>query len=124
MQQMARQIKTGTGWRLGWDEDAPQFKGLVGSDDWAIELTEAELEDFCRLVVQLDQTMAQMSEELMAEERIRLEAESDRIWLEAEGFPQAYHLRLIVLSGRGAEGTWTTPAVSPLVQAVQMLKVF
>ncbi|MEP0913108.1 DUF1818 family protein [Leptolyngbya sp. GB1-A1] len=121
---MVRQLKQGTGWRLGWDADAPQFKGLVGSDDWAIELTEAELDDFCRLVVQLDQMMGQMGQELMEEERIGLEVESDRIWLEAEGFPQTYQLRLIVLTGRGAEGTWSEQAVPPLVQAVQMLKVF
>lgn len=121
---MARQLKSGTGWRLGWDTEAAEFKGLVGSDDWGIELTEAELEDFCRLLVQLDQTMAQMDKELMEEERICLEVESDRIWLEAEGFPQAYQLRLIVLTGRGAEGTWTAEAVPLLVQAVQMLKVF
>lgn len=121
---MARQLKSGTGWRLGWDADAPQFKALVGSDEWSIELTEAELEDFCRLLVQLDKTMAEMAQELMAEERICLEVESDLVWLEAEGFPQAYALYLIVLTGRGAEGTWSAQAVSALVQAVQMLKVF
>lgn len=121
---MARQLRTGTGWRLGWDADAAQFKGLVGSDEWAIELTEAELEDFCRLAVQLAQTMTQMQQELMAEERISLEVESDRIWLEAEGFPQAYELRLIVLTGRGAEGSWAAQSVPELIQAVQMLKVF
>lgn len=121
---MARQLKTGAGWRLGWDAEAPQFKGMVGSDDWAIELTDEELDDFCRLLVQLDQTMTQMGAELMAEERLCLEVESDRIWLEAEGFPQAYQLRLIVLTGRGAEGSWTEQAVPSLVQAVQMLKVF
>ncbi|MFN6180187.1 MAG: DUF1818 family protein, partial [Dolichospermum sp.] len=40
---MERVIKSGTGWRLGWNPDALTFKGLVGTEDWAIELTEAEL---------------------------------------------------------------------------------
>lgn len=119
-----RQVKSGEGWRLGWDAAAPEFKGLVGGKDWAIELTEAELEDFCRLALQLAQTMAQMSPELMEEERIRCEAESDRLWLEVEGFPHAYELHLIVLSGRRAEGAWAEFAVPALLQAVQTLKVF
>ncbi len=119
-----RQVKSGEGWRLGWDATAPEFKGLVGGTDWAIELTEAELEDFCRLVLQLAQTMAQMSQELMEEERICCEAESDRLWLEVEGFPHAYEIHFILLSGRRAEGSWAESAVPALLQAVQTLKVF
>jgi len=34
------------GWRIGWNPNAAEFKGLVGTDDWAIELTETELNDF------------------------------------------------------------------------------
>jgi hypothetical protein len=68
--------------------------------------------------------MQYMQQELMEEERISCEAESDLIWMEAEGFPQAYRLRLIVLNGRRAEAEWSEAAVPGLVQAVQMLKVF
>ncbi len=121
---MTRQIKSGAGWRLGWDENAIEFCGLVGDDHWSIELTEAEFSDFCRLVLQLADTMNQMSQELMAEERICCEVESDRLWLEAEGYPQAYTLHFILLTGRRGEGTWTATAVTELVQAVQMLQVF
>jgi len=42
---MERVIKSGLGWRVGWNPNAVEFKGLVGGDDWAIELTEAELID-------------------------------------------------------------------------------
>jgi hypothetical protein len=121
---MSRQLKSGEGWRLGWHPDASEFCGLVGSKDWAIELTQAELDDFCRLVHQLDGTMQQMAQELMAEERICCEVESDLIWLEAEGFPQQYGLRLMVLSGRRGEGSWDAAAVPELVRASQMLQVF
>lgn len=121
---MARQLKSGTGWRLGWNPDAETFQGLVGTDHWAIELTETELADFCRLTLQLADTMQAMQQELMEEEQISCEAESDLLWLEAEGFPQAYRLRLILLSGRRAEAEWTETAVAGLIQAVQTLQVF
>ena len=125
---MAQQLRQGTGWRLGWNPDAETFAGLVGTEDWAIELTIAELEDFCRLAVQLAETMRQLSSELMDEERASCEVESDLLWLEAEGFPHAFSLRLIVLTGRvncwRAEAAWADTAVPDLIQAAQTFKVF
>lgn len=121
---MSRQVKSGEGWRLGWNPEAEEFCGLVGGENWAIELTQAELDDFCRLATQLAETMDQMSQELMEQERICCEVESDHIWLEAEGFPQAYTLRFILLQGRCGEGAWSETAVPGLLQAIQMLQVF
>lgn len=121
---MERIVKSGAGWRIGWNPNGGEFKGLVGGDDWAIELTEAELNDFCRLLGQLAATMSQMASELMDEEKIATEAESDLIWLEVEGYPHAYSLQLIVNSGRRCEGNWPAEVVPHLVQAVQILKVF
>jgi hypothetical protein len=121
---MARQVKSGSGWRLGWDADASEFRGLVGGDGWAIELTEAELDDFCRLAAQLAEAVNHIAEELMDEEKISCEVESNLLWLEAEGYPQAFSLRLMVLSGRRAEGYWSEQAVPALLQATQVLKVF
>jgi hypothetical protein len=117
-------IKSGVGWRLGWDPDADAFKGLVGSDDWALELTAVELEDFCRLLNQLVEMVVQMSSELMAEETIACEAESDRLWLEVEGYPHAYRLHLMLLTGRRSEGHWAATAVPALAQAAKSLDVF
>lgn len=119
-----RQLKSGPGWRLGWDSEAEKFQGLLGTDDWAIEVTAAELEDFCRLTLQLANTMQQMQNELMDEERLSCEAESDLLWMEVEGLPHAYCLRLILLTGRRAEGEWSETSVPGLIQAVQILKVF
>jgi len=121
---MERLLKNGPGWRLGWDSQAKDYRGLVGGDDWAIELTEAELDDFCRLLVQLAQTMSQMARELMDEEKITCEAESDLLWMEVEGYPDSYTLRLILNTGRRCEGSWLASAVPSLVQAAQSLKVF
>ncbi|MBW4487572.1 MAG: DUF1818 family protein [Trichocoleus desertorum ATA4-8-CV12] len=121
---MERLVKSGSGWRLGWDPNALEFQGLVGGEDWAIELTEAELNDLCRLSEQLAGTMQHMATELMDEEKISCEAESDLLWLETEGYPHAYSLRFILQSGRRGEGSWPASAVPDLLQALQVLKVF
>jgi hypothetical protein len=121
---MSRIVKSGKGWRIGWDPQADEFKGLVGTDDWALELTEAELSDFCRLVEQLAETIAQISAELMDQEAIACEVESPLIWLEAAGYPHAYDLQMILLSGRRGEGRWEAAAVPELVHAIQSLQVF
>jgi hypothetical protein len=119
-----RLLKKGNGWRIGWNPEADIYKGLVGGDDWAIELTEAEFNDFCRLLEQLAQTMNRMAEELMDEERIACEVESDLLWMEVEGYPHAYSVRFILNQGRCCEGNWSDGAVVELVQALQTLKVF
>ena len=120
---MERIVKNGSGWRLGWQPDAIDYQGLVGTDDWAIELTIAELDDFCRLLAQLAETMRNIASELMAEEKIACEAESDLMWMEVEGYPSAYSLRLILNQGRRCQGYWLPEALPGLVQAAQSLKV-
>jgi hypothetical protein len=113
---MGRSLKKGTGWRIGWDPDPAQiFQGLVGGDDWAVELTAAEFTDFCRLLVQLADTVAGIAPELMPEERISIEAESDLIWLEIEGFPKSYGLRMLLLTQRNVEGNWPMNVTAGLV---------
>lgn len=121
---MDKVIKSGDGWRLGWNPEAAEFQGLVGGDGWAIELTEAELNDFCRLLGDLAATMTQMAGELMDEEKIAVEAESDLLWVLLEGYPEAYSVQLILNSGRRCEGFWPIEAVPGLVLSAKVLKVF
>ncbi|AFZ44241.1 protein of unknown function DUF1818 [Halothece sp. PCC 7418] len=116
---MDRILKKGQGWRFGWNPYAKIYKGLVGSDEWALELTATEFQEFCRLLLQLATTMEEMAQELVDEERIACEAESDELWLEVEGYPHAFSLRLIVQTGRCGEGNWSASAVSELITAVQ-----
>lgn len=117
-----RQLNQGTGWRLGWSPQAERFQGLIGAEDWAIELTAVEFADVCRLALQLADTMVAMAAELMEEERISCEAESEWVWLEVEGFPQAYELRVMILSDRRAEGTWMAAAVPDLLHAMRLMR--
>ncbi|PSR13946.1 DUF1818 domain-containing protein [filamentous cyanobacterium CCP3] len=119
-----RFTKEGDGWRLGWDATALSYKGLLGGKAWAIELTEAEFQTFCRLVLEISQTMGALAAELMEAERITCEAEADNLWLEAEGFPDAYSLRFILASGRRCEGEWDTVAAQHIVQATHHLTLF
>ncbi|WP_107671104.1 DUF1818 family protein [Cyanothece sp. BG0011] len=119
-----RIIKKGQGWRLGWKNEKTDYPGLIGGEDWAIELTETEFTEFCRLFEQLATTMTAMKEELMEEERIACEAESDLLWLEVEGFPHAYSLRVILNQGRRCEGNWPAEVVRELYQAIQKLNIF
>ena len=122
---MQRFIRSGAGWRVGWDPEASEFKGLVGTDSWAVELTEGELHDFCRLLSQLSEIMNQMAAETMDEEKITCKAESNLLWMELTGYPQAYSLKFILNSGRRAEGEWNDASVvGDLCQAAKIMKVF
>ena len=114
---MSRIIKTGDGWRIGWHPQGKYYQGLVGTDDWAFELTQAELKDFHRLLKQLVDTMQQMTAELMDEEKISCEAETDLLWMEVEGYPYSYSLRLILNGDRRCEGNWSESVPPRLLQA-------
>jgi len=119
-----RLLRQGPGWRIGKDLDSLTFQGLVGGEDWAIELTLAELGDFCRLLQKLAETMQQMSTTIMDQEHLSCEVEGSLIWMEAEGKPNAYSLRFQILTGRRAEGSWPSEVVPDLLQASQTLGVF
>lgn len=97
------------------------YQGLIGSDRWSLELTRPEMVAFCRLALQLADTMAAMAAELMPEERLCCELEAEGLWLEAEGFAEAYELHVIVQQGRQGEGFWSTAAVPDLLLAVRSL---
>ena len=121
---MTKRIQQGEGWRLGVNPDASLYPGLVGTESWSLELTDIELKDFCRLTLQLADTMQAIAAELMDEERISCEAESENIWLEAEGFPDTYGLRLILLTGRRGEGEWSASAIPELLSAIRLIDAF
>ena len=115
---MIRHLETGDGWRLGWNPAAEVHCALLAGDRWSIELTAAEFKDFCRCARQLNHTMEAMSAQLMDEERLTCEQETAYIWMEADGFPNAYSLRFILHAGRRAEGEWLPAQTDSLMQAL------
>ena len=120
---MTRYLKSGDDWRIGWRPHAAKYQGMVGADSWAIELTAAELADFCRLLKQLAATMETMANELMDEEKISCEAETELLWLEVSGYPHNYSLRLILNGDRRCEGNWHAGVVFDLLQAIASLEI-
>ncbi len=118
---MERFIKSGDGWRIGWHPHGGKYVGLVGTEDWAIELTKAELDDFYRLLNQLVDTMSQMSAELMDEEKISCEAETDFLWMEVEGYFDSYSLRLILNGDRRCEGSWRSGVAPKIIQGLNSI---
>ncbi len=120
---MQKVLKSGAGWRIGWNP-TNTYPGLIGSDNWAIELTADELADFCRLLGQLVANMRSIQAELMDEEKIACEAESSLIWMQVDGTANMYKLRLILNTGRGCEGNWTADAVPHLSAAANSIQVF
>lgn len=121
---MQKVLKSGAGWRIGWNPANNPCPGLVGSDDWAFELTAAEFADFARLLQQLVDSMRSIQAELMDEEKIACEAESNLMWMQVAGTQSEYSLRLILSSGRGCEGNWSAEAVPHVIAATHSLEVF
>jgi hypothetical protein len=119
-----RVFKEGDGWRIGFNPNPAIYQGLVGGQDWAIELTLGEWQDFCRLVGQLSETMQAIATELMDEEKITCEAESDLLWLEVTGYSHSYSLRFILNQGRCCEGQWPPEIVQDFIQSLQALTFF
>ncbi len=115
---MGRILKTGPGWRIGSDPENKKYQGLIGNDDWAIELTQAELNDLRKLCAQLTDTIQFIATELMPDEAIELEAETALIWVGLEGYSHRYSLRFILLSDRGGEGAWSESATPSFLQAL------
>ncbi|MDS3859792.1 DUF1818 family protein [Thermosynechococcaceae cyanobacterium BACA0444] len=120
---MSRQIHQGAGWRLGWDQSEQEFQGLLGTDEWAVELTRSEMQDFSTLFQQLARQMTEMQAHLMPEETLACEAQTTRVWLEVAGNTQAYALRMILLIGRKVEGEWSVTATQALLAACDLLPV-
>lgn len=119
-----KRLKTGKNWRVGWNDEASCFKGLVGADDWSIELTQAEFEEFLRLLTELKAALQSMKTELMDEEAIAIDKETELLWMQVEGFPDAYSISFILRSGRRAEGYWSSETASELNQAIQSIQLF
>ncbi len=101
---MEKVWREGVGFRLGLDGEKGEFVALVGTEDWAIELTRSEFSEFRRLALALAQTMDSMA--LMDQESLTCELECADLWMAVEGVPQDYGLRFILHGGRCCEGEW------------------
>jgi Domain of unknown function (DUF1818) len=115
---VTKQLLSGKGWRIGWSPYTQPFSGLVGGDNWALELTQVELEEFCTLTLQLIDSFQQAQSELSEQESLSCRAESENICLEAMGYPGSFRLSLQLHTGRRAEGAWDNDSLGELVDAI------
>lgn len=111
-------LRQGSGWRVGY-RAGQAFPALLGSDVWALELTESEWQAFVAGIQHLAAAMTAAKDYLMAGEGITLEHTSEGLTLTVTGDPQAYRLFVQLHYGRRGEGLWDPDAVGPLLQAIE-----
>ncbi len=102
--------KEGPGWRIIIDSSRDNFSTLIGGDSWAIELNKAEWETLVRVVINLSDQYQDIKAQLMNEEDITLEMESNPWFAILKGDQYGWNLKLILESSdsliRGAEVFW------------------
>lgn len=113
------ELQIESGFRLGWNPSAADYVALVGTPDWAIELTRDEFVSFRRLALELGETMVLMKSSLMDGETLSCELDCDDLWMEVEGYSDDYALRFILYHGRRCEGEW--PSAVAFVAALAKL---
>lgn len=128
------QVLEGQGWRLVVDPCRAPWPVLIGAEAWAAELSAGEARLLASGVQELAVQLEALADQLMAEEAITLELErpcgAGSLWLEIEGHPSAWALRVVLAPGperRGFEGRWcpqgSAAIAAALEQALQGLDV-
>jgi hypothetical protein len=118
--------REGVGWRLEIDRDRIAFQVLIGSDNWALELSLAEFEQLRGLCARLICEYEKCLEQLMPEEKLQLELEQDCWWLELNGDSNNWSLRFVLtptVGQRGAEGGWDDTAAPAFCRALALADV-
>ncbi len=85
---------------------------------WTIEFSPVEWEQFVQQFRTLAQTWQSIQEELMPEEALTLDSESETIRLQAEGQPEQWGMWLQLCSGRKVEGYLDFPLVMELLRRI------
>ena len=88
--------KEGPGWRLIRDSSRGNFSTLIGGESWAIELNQFEWKTLVKVVIDLSDQYKNIKDQLMGDEDITLELESDP-WLAClNGDQNGWRLKLIL----------------------------
>tara|TARA_Y100001970_G_scaffold294309_1_gene450273 strand:- start:1564 stop:1947 length:384 start_codon:yes stop_codon:yes gene_type:complete len=117
--------RQGEGWRVLYDQSKVKFPILIGGDNWSIELTYNEYQDFYCVLKTLDDQIINISKNLMDEEVINLEFEKNHWYGELDGKKSAWSLRFIHNDNeqinRSFEFSWPQQAASKVTEHIKEL---
>ena len=117
--------KEGPGWRIIRDLSRDNFSTLIGGETWAIELNQSEWKNLVNVVIDLSDQYKNIKDQLMGDEDITLELESDPWLAILKGDQKGWKLKLILDSkdslNRGAEIFWPRNVTFNLVNAMRTM---
>jgi len=117
--------KEGPGWRLIRDSSRDNFSTLIGGESWAIELNQFEWKTLVKVVIDLSDQYKNIKEQLMGDEDITLELESDPWLAILKGDQYGWKLKLILDSSdslnRGAEVSWPRNVTTNVANAMRTM---
>ena len=117
--------KEGPGWRLIRDSSRDNFSTLIGGESWAIELNQFEWKTLVKVVIDLSDQYKNIKDQLMGDEDITLELESDPWLAILKGDQNGWKLKLILVSSdslnRGAEVSWPRNVTTNVANAMRTM---
>ena len=117
--------KEGPGWRIIRDSSREKFSTLIGGESWAIELNQNEWETLVKVVIDLSDQYKDIKDQLMGDEDITLELESNPWLAILKGDQNGWSLKLILDSNyslsRGAEVFWPRNVTLNLSNAMRTM---
>tara|TARA_B100000579_G_scaffold117409_1_gene94205 strand:+ start:142 stop:522 length:381 start_codon:yes stop_codon:yes gene_type:complete len=117
--------KEGPGWRIIRDSSREKFSTLIGGESWAIELNQNEWETLVKVVIDLSDQYKDIKDQLMGDEDITLELESNPWLAILKGDQNGWSLKLILDSNyslsRGAEVFWPRNVTFNLSNAMRTM---
>ena len=117
--------KEGPGWRLIRDSSRDNFSTLIGGESWAIELNQFEWKTLVKVVINLSDQYKNIKDQLMGDEDITLELESDPWLAILKGDKNGWKLKLILDSSdslnRGAEVSWPRNVTTNVANAMRIM---
>lgn len=142
-------IQTGSGYRVGFDPEAPKScSAMVGNEQWAIQLSSEEMRHFKRMCLALGKRMDRIAsgeEESPAKEAVisrsadglynirvsragldcSVELESKLVWVQAIGQPVKgqYCVRAIFMESRHCEAFWVPDCISNMFLSLKKLRI-
>ena len=116
--------KEGPGWRIIRDSSRGKFSTLIGGESWAIEINQFEWETLVKVVIDLSDQYREIKDQLMGDEDITIELESNPWLAILRGDQYGWELKLILssnLSNRGAEIFWPRNVTFNLALAMRTM---